>query len=286
MPKEIVHWAIAEIARQNLSENSLLKKAIDNHHSEYLIGSIAFDIPYYDFFARDSKEMNKVGSRLHGINLKKAETHYVEIITYYGKNPPEYVWAFIAGSFCHAITDITFHPVVNSIAKDSIEKHRKIETELDLFYLDRVKLPSMSMSKILSRIRIKRNDFLTLLSLFIFGKNKNFNEKVSSILIKYKLFQYIIRKRFFHFLFNIINSMYKNRFKEFLPLFYKNFKKRNFQIFENPLVVSEKNLEKNATKEILKGFERLEKLIKKSDNFSEIKDFFKDFYFPPLTGEN
>jgi len=50
MPKEIVHWTIAEIAKEKLKGESKLLNIIDNFYSEYLTGSIAFDIPYFDFF--------------------------------------------------------------------------------------------------------------------------------------------------------------------------------------------------------------------------------------------
>ncbi len=221
MPKEIVHWRIAELAREKLREDGFLRKIINKYYSEYLIGSIAFDIPYYDFFSSDTEKIAEIGSKLHGHGLEFAQTHYNEILKYYGVPLPEYVLAFIAGSFCHAITDIFYHPVVIYHVKDSVKEHRQFETNLDLYYLGETET---SICKLLNRIKTEKKNFETLVSLFIFGK---YNARVSLILLKYKFLQFAIRKKCFYYIVKTLNFLLKNKFSDILPLFYKNFKKQS-----------------------------------------------------------
>ncbi len=267
MPKEIVHWTIAELSYRKLKDG-FLKSEIENHHSEFLIGAIAFDIPYYDF----SKKMTDIGCKLHGKDKKNAETHYDKLLGMTEK--PEGFWAFIAGTICHAITDINYHPFVFHYTLDVVEKHRELETNLDLFYLERVFFPHYSLSKLIKSIKMDRNVFYKILSTFIFGDEKQI-KKVKINLIKYKIIQYMIRKKFFYTLLELLKL---NNIKS---LCYGEFKKKDFPLFESSLEhpskdgikkISLEEIEKKTISDILSYFKLIE----------QKKDLI--ITFPPLSG--
>ena len=280
MPKEIVHWSIAELIRLNLKEDSVLRKSIDENYSEYLIGSIAFDIPYYDFFSEKSE---KLGSSLHGLGKDFAQTNYFRMLEFYGEELPSYVISFIAGNFCHAITDIVYHPVVDYYSGGDIKKHRQFETNLDLFYLGRGNLRCHSLSKILKFIKDKRK-FRLMLSLFIYGNEKK-AYKVSIMLLKYRIFQYIVRKKVFFYLFSFLNFVFKNKIDGILALFYGDFSHKTFKIFEYNLFfkgesISIEEIENKvllAIKELFLSFEKATK--------EDLRIYFENFRFPPLDGK-
>ncbi|MEJ5283809.1 MAG: zinc dependent phospholipase C family protein [Brevinematia bacterium] len=268
MPKEIVHWSIAEIVRQKLKDG-FLKNEINNFYSEYIIGSIAFDIPYYDF----SKKMGELGSSLHGKNTKFANTNYEQIANHY-KNPPEGLFSFIAGTICHALTDINFHPVVFYYTNDEIDAHRKFETELDLFYLDKVNLPTYSLATLVKTVKSK--EFYNFLSLFIFGRIGE-KRKLKTNMLKYSLFQYLIRKKWFSNLLKLF------RLNGILTLCYGDFKHKDYDFFKSPLTYRLKNeiktiklpeIEEKTVSDILTILNEIEK----TKDFSKIK-------FIPLSGE-
>ncbi|MCX7820952.1 MAG: zinc dependent phospholipase C family protein [Brevinematales bacterium] len=258
MPKEIVHWTIAELVRQKLKDG-LIKQEINNFYSEYLIGAIAFDIPYYDF----SKKMSELGSKLHGKDKRYAETNYDKIWNYYQSIPPG-LFSFVAGTICHALTDINYHPIVITYTNDIISKHRKFETELDLFYIGKIQLQTYSLKKLIDSTKSK--EFYQFLSLFLFGDSEHI-VKVKSNLFKYSIFQYLIKKRFF---FNLTKLLMLTSIN---ALCYKELKHKSFEIFENPLKYKEKNeillpeLEEKTISEILNTLYEIEK----NKNFSTLK---------------
>jgi len=291
MPKEIVHWTIAEIAKEKLKGESKLLNIIDNFYSEYLTGSIAFDIPYFDFFSSNMKEMIEIGKNLHGIDKDFAQTNYEKMIDFYISDIPKGFWAFVAGTFCHALTDIYYHPVVAYYTKDSVKSHREFEVKLDLHYLNRTNLPGNgSLNKIIKGIMMKKRDFLTMLAMFIFGKNRELTKKVSDNLFKYRSVQFLIRQKWAYYLFGILNILSFGNLSDILALFYKDYQPKNFEIFENPLYFIENGelkqsylseIEIRTVDEILKYFNILENLIS-SNNLIEIKKFFYNLRFPPL----
>lgn len=292
MPKEVVHWTIAELARRE-EKTGRLFEIINNYYCEYLIGAVAFDIPYHDFLSCETMKTAEIGKRLHGIDLEKAYTNYNKLFEFF-ENIPDSLWAFVAGTFCHALTDIVFHPFIIYISKNSVEEHRRIETMLDLFYIDRVKIyGNASFKKMLKDIKTDRKAFIEFISLFIFGEAKNYIAKTSTLLCKYKIFQSMIKKKYWYSIMKFLNFVLGGRISSILALFYGDFKKKRFEIFEKPLPclkngkVSEVGLvdiEKMAISEILRHFQMMEDLIRNCDT-ENIIDFFKKFYFPPLTGE-
>lgn len=268
MPKEIVHWSIAEIVREKLKDG-FLKNDINNFYSEYIIGSIAFDIPYYDF----SKKMSEIGSFLHGKNSKFANTNYEKIANHY-KNPPEGLFSFIAGTICHALTDINFHPIVFYYTNDEINAHRKLETELDLFYLGKVNLPTYSLEAFVKTVKSK--EFYNFLSLFIFGNTKE-KTKLKINIFKYSLFQFLIRKKWFS---NLLNLFHLNAI---LTLCYGDFKHKEYDFFKNPLIYRTRNEIKKTTLSEIE--EKTVSDILTILNEIETKKDFSKIKFKPLSGE-
>lgn len=268
MPKEIVHWSIAEIVRQKLKDG-FLKKDINDFYSEYIIGSIAFDIPYYDF----SKKMAELGSSLHGKNTKFANTNYEKIANHY-KNPPEGLFSFIAGTICHALTDINFHPIVFYYTNDKIDAHRKFETKLDLFYLDKVNLPTYSLATLIKTVKSK--EFYNFLSLFIFGRIEK-KTKLKTNLLKYSLFQYLIRKKLFSDLLNLFHL------NHILTLCYEDFKHKEYDFFKNPLIYRSKTEIKKINVSEIED-KTVSDIITILNQIERTKDFSK-IKFKPLSGE-
>ena len=143
MPKEITHWAIATTARKNVYYNRI-KCVIDENYASFLVGAVAYDIPYYSR-GKSSRILTKKGDELHGVETCKVWEPIINLLQNYSVDEdgdiPDFILAFILGCISHVIIDSRYHPLIyyftgNYYDEDihirniAVFEHRQFESHL------------------------------------------------------------------------------------------------------------------------------------------------------------
>jgi hypothetical protein len=152
MPREIVHWYVVDETIKQLPE-CLVKKILLENQSILYLGAMAHDAPYYLSFGRS--QFLEVAERLHGADGENTAEPLYQLLEAATKiddsQSREAVLAFILGMFSHAITDVTFHPLVYYFTGDYYDpdttkrniattKHREYEVLLDLYFKKKMEM--------------------------------------------------------------------------------------------------------------------------------------------------
>ncbi|MEA3221976.1 MAG: zinc dependent phospholipase C family protein [Thermodesulfobacteriota bacterium] len=227
MPKENTHLFFADKVLKAIEEETL-KSIISSHSYYYHLGAIAPDTFYYG--TKDS--VNTVSEKLHGRDGYPTNKIILEILETSKDNKD---LAFTIGYITHCALDITFHPVINSIARDYSDKdldktdsatymHRHIETCID----NRLN-PDFLMGKLIKAYLIEELTFAKIVS-------REFGLSASQIKRTFK------RQLFFNRLFRsetafkiarLLNKSGILKDKTYLGLFYANLKRENIVIKDN-----------------------------------------------------
>lgn len=131
----------------NQIKNQHLKKFIESNIDYYYLGSIVLD----SFAYSREEEIKKFSSQLHGDTGIPTNTIVFKVLDNIKGTQRYKDLAFIFGYLTHCALDLTFHPVINSLARKNTEggtekffyQHWQIETYLDKkynprFYLDKL----------------------------------------------------------------------------------------------------------------------------------------------------
>ncbi|MCD6569272.1 MAG: zinc dependent phospholipase C family protein, partial [Deltaproteobacteria bacterium] len=162
MPKENTHLFFADNVLKTI-EDKTLKSVISSNSYYHYLGAIAPDIFYYG--TKDNIKM--VSEKLHGKDEYPTNKIILEILETSKDNKD---LAFTIGYITHCALDITFHPVIDSIARDYSDKdldktdsatymHRHIETCID----NRLN-PDFLMGKLINAYLIEELTFTKIVS--------------------------------------------------------------------------------------------------------------------------
>ena len=166
MPKELSHWALAELAYQ-FTNNTEVKKILDEFKGEYLWGAVMYDTPFYAHNTDSGEMILKTGKSVHGIPPNNTLLPFIRLAKEYDTSPTPALLAFICGAFSHMISDIVFHPFVLYYSGSDSRRHLKFEALLDCyFYQKKIIENRKSVSDILRAVTSNRDDLLRWMALF------------------------------------------------------------------------------------------------------------------------
>lgn len=135
MPKEIIHFLVAEKAADTLHD-SPFNETIHRHQAALVLGAVFPDAFFY-LTGRQPGEVLQAGKRLHGEDgrdtfdfLKKTARH--------AHDNPGAPRSFVVGLAAHLAADIVLHPMVfyhtgnTNTDRKAVERHRMLETVMDM----------------------------------------------------------------------------------------------------------------------------------------------------------
>lgn len=148
MPKEVVHWIIAEEVFQQLDQSSEYRLSLSKHKDLFYMGAVFHDALYY--YTGNNQKFLKLPGELHG--SKKEDTFaftkaLVEKKESATNEQKEMIEALIAGLLSHIFVDINFHPFIYYFTGHYYDqdpkkrelaqrRHRSLESLLDLHFDD------------------------------------------------------------------------------------------------------------------------------------------------------
>lgn len=147
MPKDITHWAIATSALKNVPSKRI-KGVINDNYAAFLMGAVAYDIPYYSC-GKYSGILAQKADELHCDKVWEPIINLIRGSADEANGIPDVLLSFVLGCISHIIIDSSYHPYIyyftgNYYDKDidkrnkAIAKHRQIESHLDLYYLQKL----------------------------------------------------------------------------------------------------------------------------------------------------
>ena len=248
MPKEITHCLfVEEVIHQVDLKNSYgeqVSKLLEKHPQYIYCGSVGPDIPYYDIniFGKLTCAGEPWGDLIHGQNGEDNSLYLRESALLLRDMKPEVhekCLAFMLGYLSHIALDRTLHPFVYHYAgnyyhtdlaarKNSIFKHRIIETSLDLFLLSMKKttLNKYGLNDKLNLSTADMSDIFAMLAKSLGGCDSELNnvEPIQKMYIrafkKQKLFVKLFQKPFLKNILFITNKFTKFSVKTYSSLFY------------------------------------------------------------------
>jgi hypothetical protein len=142
MPKELTHWMLAERALAGLPGGSPVRGMVARHREAYLGGAVLPDTLAHIFRGPYHPTARILGLRFHDAPgnsyqpLIRAEERFPEGL------PPALFSCFL-GVICHMETDLVLHPYVYAATGSAgIEEHYRLETAIDLHFLQRGAAPA------------------------------------------------------------------------------------------------------------------------------------------------
>ncbi|MBP2627947.1 MAG: phospholipase nuclease [Firmicutes bacterium] len=185
MPKDITHWAIATIAKKSIHDQQI-RWVIDENYAMFLVGAVAYDIPYYSS-AKFSHILGNKANELHGVTSCNVWEPIIKLLQYYSVEKDSSVsgpiLSLVLGCITHVIIDSNFHPFIyyftgNYYDEDinkrnkAVFKHRQLEAHLDLYYLDKLNYTGPTKAKkIVSQLQSPM--IAEILSLLYFRSHAN-----------------------------------------------------------------------------------------------------------------
>lgn len=145
MPKELLHWWLADEALRTLPLGSTVRQQLSSQQEAYLVGAILPDTLLHLVVGRWSAAALAAAQRFH----EPCGNSYTPLVQYVGllqQNDllqPATI-ACLLGIAAHMEADIVFHPLICSLARDDIGLHYAIETELDLWLLGAGRKPPLT----------------------------------------------------------------------------------------------------------------------------------------------
>ena len=179
MPKEIVHWLIAE-QTACLLRGTPLEKIVAANPECLRFGAIFPDVLFYLVGKRSSRRIGRLGDILHGTggeDTYRLLRSLLEITETSEASGP--LTAFWIGVASHLQADIVFHPLIYYLTGNyhdecpekrtlAIQRHRRLEVMLDM-YFTREKTPGQlraySLSRICGRLELPLSHLLKITSL-------------------------------------------------------------------------------------------------------------------------
>ncbi|CQR72105.1 hypothetical protein SOV_19940 [Sporomusa ovata DSM 2662] len=241
MPKDKTHWILAaEISNRLRDEH--IKRVISNNYASFLVGAIAYDIP---FFGRGkySHVLTEKANELHGVKTCDVWEPIIKLLESYGDDCRETVIAFAVGCITHIIIDSQFHPFIyfftgyyeadGNKRNHAIVKHREIEAHLDLYYLEKTGYTGPVSAKVIVE-QLHRPTLITNLALLYFGntgaKEVDMTQNCLNNYIKY---QGLFSNYFIKCLLRIV-GLANDEMKKISALFYpKSIEPTYRQLFDN-----------------------------------------------------
>ncbi|MGA1868434.1 MAG: zinc dependent phospholipase C family protein [bacterium] len=227
MPKEYLHWALAERAAQRLKKESHLKAIITQYTHIYLAGAVIFDTPLYFIFGQDSQSFQEISLPLHENNTNSFAP-LIRLLREQQEALKEAMWALIAGIITHIIADAQFHPMIfyfsgvstNENKQRALVRHRTIETALDIACLTRyAHLNSLLFGNIIKHKEIDTPAFYWLLSL-VYDIPLNQAPLIGKAITQHCFIQKLFKKKWLQVLSQALNYLPGIHFDEIIPLFY------------------------------------------------------------------
>lgn len=246
MPKDKTHWILAAEIRNRLGDEHV-KKLISNNYASFLVGAIAYDIP---FFGRSeySHALTEKANELHGVKTCDVWEPIIKLLQSYvmfktTDDCRETVIAFALGCITHIIIDSQFHPFIyfftgyydadSNKRNQAIFKHREIEAHLDLYYLEKTGYTGPVSAKVIVE-QLHRPTLITNLALLYFG-NTGIKEvdMTQNCLNNYIKYQGLFSNYFIKCLLRIV-GIANDEMKKISALFYsKSIKPTYRQLFDN-----------------------------------------------------
>jgi hypothetical protein len=245
MPKEAAHWIFAKKALDRLKNESPLRRLIEKYEHLYFSAAVAPDSPYYYTSGRNWKDFRRAGSLIH--NNKDSFEVFRKLCAIFRTKTYPPVWVFIAGVLCHFIGDAVFHPFVIHFSGDSagkkgrafidtVYRHSMIETMMDIYFWDDVKLPEGMIARdYFSRVEIPFGEFAELLKILYSGEISIDNRIINNYLTKHSRTQAMFHKRGPHVLFRSLDLATGRSLRHFMALFYPLKRPKASEIFRYPI---------------------------------------------------
>jgi hypothetical protein len=164
MPKEMTHWIIAGKALNRIDESGKIFKILSSGENLYYLGAVLPDTPAYLITGKDKKTVQALDREFHdpaGSSLAPAAS----LVQKYGESVPPEIMALLAGTITHIITDSVFHPFVFYYCGHDTQKHYRLETYIDLYFMSLYKEKFKSFRKILKNVETDIetvSDFMSL----------------------------------------------------------------------------------------------------------------------------
>lgn len=142
MPKELLHWWLADQALQRLDDAVPLKRLLLEERHSYLTGAVLPDtLPhliagqYRSRAAESAERFHRPKGHSYAPLIGFLESHETQAADSrkYARDPS--VSACLLGVATHIEADIAFHPLVYALSGDDIGRHYGVETDLDLWLL-------------------------------------------------------------------------------------------------------------------------------------------------------
>lgn len=231
MPKEYCHWVMAEKIRKALPPSSL-KKIIQKNINLYRLGAVIPDSPLYHIPWKKREKFQNTAPRLHGNQGENTLSFIPSTVRHYGLKINSRIWAFLSGIVTHIATDSQYHPLVfyfcgnqhshnPQISQGAVYRHRRWETNLDLFYMQNFPLPhNPKVDSLFRNIEMDPLEFFKLVHFYYFQNQPIRLKAAIQTLNWHRFLQKIFsNKNFFHF-FDILNQFPSVYLDDFLALFY------------------------------------------------------------------
>lgn len=140
MPKEISHWYLADLVKQNLPAESVFKEPVTTHENLFFLGAVTPDIPFYYLVGPGSARIQAAARPFHRSDARAL----APVLTFFdrmgGAAADPGALSLGAGIVCHILADTAFHPLVyyhsgqSRIHPGAAARHRQFETALDLYF--------------------------------------------------------------------------------------------------------------------------------------------------------
>ncbi len=149
MPKELTHWWLATEAVQQLPLDSATRLLLEEHQAAYLVGAVLPDTllhlvrgPWSTTALQLAREFHEPPGNSFTPLLRFAENTL----------PTPATTACLLGVASHIEADIVFHPYICALAGTDIGLHYRLETELDVYLLNKGKTPPvLRLNELLTR---------------------------------------------------------------------------------------------------------------------------------------
>ncbi len=170
MPKEISHWYLAGLVRENLPEESVFYKPVHTHENLFFLGAVAPDIPFYYLVGPKKIRIQAAAEPFHRPDTRGLAPVLSFFDSILFSQPDPAALSLGAGIICHILSDTAFHPLVyyysgmSSVHPGATARHRQFETALDL-YFQHLAGPGAGtcLGSILEKVEVSKSRLLKLL---------------------------------------------------------------------------------------------------------------------------
>ena len=229
MPKELTHWIMAQQSLERLPPDSSLKGIISSHHQLYLAGAVLPDTLLYLHKGKHAATARALADRFHDA-VGNSFAPLIHAEERYQGRLPEPLLACLLGVISHMVADTTFHPFVYAHAGTiDIGRHYRLETDIDVFFLQQKLIPPVRLLKDLVSPR-SRDVLVTACSLLFDPEGKIPGNIFESALSLHGRIQGMYDRNIWKFTALLLSALFGSRHTQRRQLFY-------------PLRISQKHIE-------------------------------------------